>query len=149
MAEMMARQSAPMEAGLAGPVAAAPPARLRRSRTSSLALHLTLTMASLIALFPIVWVVLSSFKPGVWIQSSELSLVKEPTLENYRYVLTETNFPVWFLNSVLVGAASMIIGVLLSATTGYALSRFNFPWRRQLMLTFLVTQMFPVAILIV
>ena len=37
----------------------------------------------------------------------------------------------------------------MAATTGYALSRFNFPGRRQLMLVFLVTQMFPVAILIV
>ena len=72
-------------------------------RSASVALHATLIVASLIAIFPIAWVVLSSFKPGVWVQSSELSLVKEPTLENYRYVLTETNFPTWFLNSVIVG----------------------------------------------
>jgi arabinogalactan oligomer/maltooligosaccharide transport system permease protein len=43
----------------------------------------------------------------------------------------------------------MAIGVFLSATTGYALSRFNFPGRRQLLLMFLITQMFPMAILIV
>jgi len=112
-------------------------------------LHSTLVVAAVIAVFPIVWVVLSSFKPGVWVQSSELSLVKEPTLENYRFVLTETNFPTWFLNSVITAAFTMAIGVFIAATTGYALSRFNFPGRRQLMLTFLVTQMFPVAILIV
>ena len=64
-------------------------------------------------------------------------------------MLTETNFPTWFLNSVIVAAFTMVIGVFMSATTGYALSRFNFPGRRQLMLVFLVTQMFPVAILIV
>jgi arabinogalactan oligomer / maltooligosaccharide transport system permease protein len=96
-----------------------------------------------------VWVILSSFKPGNQIQSTELALVKEPTWNNYQYVLTETNFPVWFLNSVIVGVFTMVIGVFISASTGYALSRFNFPGRRQLMLTFLVTQMFPVAILIV
>ena len=115
----------------------------------SLLLHLTLIVAALIALFPIVWVLLSSFKPGVWVQSSELSLIKEPTLVNYEYVLTETNFPRWVLNSVLVAAFTMLLGVFMAATTGYALSRFNFPGRRQLMLVFLVTQMFPVAILIV
>jgi arabinogalactan oligomer/maltooligosaccharide transport system permease protein len=85
----------------------------------------------------------------VWVQSSELSLVKEPTLDNYTYVLTKTNFPIWFLNSVIVAAFTMAIGVFISATTGYALSRFRFPGRRQLMLTFLITQMFPMAILIV
>jgi arabinogalactan oligomer / maltooligosaccharide transport system permease protein len=134
----------------AGPVAA-PVARAggRRSTGASVALHATLIVASVIALFPIAWVVLSSFKPGVWVQSSDLTLVKEPTLENYRFVLNETNFPRWFLNSVIVGAFTMLLGVFMAATTGYALSRFNFPGRRQLMLVFLVTQMFPVAILIV
>jgi arabinogalactan oligomer/maltooligosaccharide transport system permease protein len=113
------------------------------------ALHATLVFACVVALFPIVWVVLSSFKPGVWVNSSDLSLVKEPTLANYRYVLTQTRFPTWMLNSVVVAAATTVIGVILAATTGYALSRFNFPGRRSLLLVFLVTQMFPVAVLIV
>jgi arabinogalactan oligomer/maltooligosaccharide transport system permease protein len=116
---------------------------------ASLALHGTLIGASLIAIFPIAWVILSSFKPGVWVQSSELTLVKEPTLANYEYVLESTNFPQWMLNSVIVAAFTMAVGVFMAATAGYALSRFNFPGRRQLMLVFLVTQMFPVAILIV
>lgn len=123
--------------------------RTRRSPLASLGLHTTLIGASLVAVLPIVWVVLSSFKPAEWVQSSELSLVKEPTLDNYIYVLTETNFPAWMLNSVVIAAFTMLIGILMSATTGYALSRFNFPGRRHLMLVFLVTQMFPVAILIV
>jgi arabinogalactan oligomer/maltooligosaccharide transport system permease protein len=123
--------------------------RAKRSPVASVALHATLMVASLIALFPIVWVLLSSFKPRAWVQSSELTLVKEPTVENYQYVLTETNFPLWFLNSTIVAGLTMVIGVFLAASTGYALSRFNFPGRRHLMFTFLVTQMFPVAILIV
>lgn len=125
------------------------PTRVKRSPIASVALHATLIGASLIAIFPIAWVLLSSFKPGVWVQSSDLTLIKEPTVDNYRYVLTDTNFPLWFLNSTIVSAFTMVIGVFLAASTGYALSRFNFPGRRQLMFTFLVTQMFPVAILIV
>jgi arabinogalactan oligomer/maltooligosaccharide transport system permease protein len=121
----------------------------RRTFVASLGLHATLIAASVVAVFPIVWVVLSSFKPGVWVNSSDLSLVKEPTVANYDYVLFHTGFPRWLLNSVIVAAFTMMIGVFMSATTGYALSRFNFPGRRQLMLTFLVTQMFPVSILIV
>jgi arabinogalactan oligomer/maltooligosaccharide transport system permease protein len=145
MAEMMAPQVPPVVPSRQAAVGS----RTRRSPLVSVALHTTLILASLIAVFPIAWIILSSFKPGVWVQSSELSLVKEPTLENYIFVLTETSFPTWFLNSVITAAFTMAIGVFVSATTGYALSRFNFPGRRQLMLTFLVTQMFPVAILIV
>jgi arabinogalactan oligomer/maltooligosaccharide transport system permease protein len=131
------------------PTKPAPARGQRRSLGASIALHATLITAAIIAIFPIVWVVLSSFKPGVWVNSSDLSLVKEPTLDNYRYVLLHTHFPEWMLNSVITAAFTMVIGVFMAATTGYALSRFNFPGRRQLMLVFLITQMFPVAILIV
>ncbi|GIJ25891.1 ABC transporter permease [Micromonospora qiuiae] len=123
--------------------------RSRRSPAKSVLLHGTLILASLIAIGPIAWVLLSSLKPGYAIQSSQLTLFRDTTLANYSYVLTETNFPRWFLNSVIVAAFTMIIGIFLSATTGYAVSRFNFPGRRPLMMVFLVTQMFPVAILIV
>ncbi|SDT79817.1 sugar ABC transporter permease [Actinoplanes derwentensis] len=122
---------------------------MARSRRSSVALHGTLILASLIAAGPILWVVLSSFKPGYAVQSTEITLIKDPTLANYRYVLFETSFPIWFRNSVIVASLTMLIGIFLSATTGYALSRFNFPGRRSLMTVFLVTQMFPVSILIV
>ncbi|WP_212843408.1 sugar ABC transporter permease [Catellatospora sp. IY07-71] len=139
----------PMAAPAPKAPGAGPRGRSRRSPLASIGLHATLIGASLIAVFPIAWVVLSSFKPGQWVQSSELSLVKEPTLANYEYVLTQTNFPTWMLNSVIIAACTMLIGILMSATTGYALSRFNFPGRRHLLMVFLVTQMFPVAILIV
>ncbi|GAB3969161.1 ABC transporter permease subunit [Plantactinospora veratri] len=123
--------------------------RTGRSPLRSVGLHATLIVASLIAVGPIIWVLLSSFKPGYAVQSSELSLVKDPTLANYAYVLGETRFLRWFGNSVLVAAFTMLFGIFLAATTGYAVSRFNFPGRRPLMTVFLVTQMFPVAILIV
>lgn len=128
-----------------------PATRRRRQRhpAMSVLLHATLVGASFIALFPIVWVLLSSFKPGYAVQSSDLSLVEDPTLANYIHVLAETNFPRWFLNSVIVAAVTMAVGILLSATTGYAVSRFNFPGRRPLLWVFLITQMFPVSILIV
>jgi len=143
MSELIANQAPLADSALAHQ------RRARRRPIVSVALHAALMTASFIAVFPIVWIVLSSFKPGVWVQSSELTLVKEPTLDNYAFLLTQTNFPRWFLNSVIVAAFTMVLGVAMSATTGYALSRYNFPGRRSLMLVFLVTQMFPVAILIV
>jgi arabinogalactan oligomer/maltooligosaccharide transport system permease protein len=126
-----------------------PPPRRQRSRGRSVALHAGLLVMVFWSLFPVVWVLLSSFKPSYAIRSTEISFIKDPTLENYRHILTETSFPNWFLNSVIVSAFTMVIGISMSATAGYALSRFNFPGKRGLMWTFLVTQMFPVAILIV
>jgi arabinogalactan oligomer/maltooligosaccharide transport system permease protein len=120
-----------------------------RSPLASAALHGTLVFATFCALFPVLWILLSSFKPANRIQTSEITLIDNPTLENYRAVLFDTPFPTWFLNSVVVAAFTMVIGVTMSATCGYALSRFNFAGKRGLMWVFLITQMFPVAILIV
>ncbi|MCI0688217.1 MAG: hypothetical protein L0Y54_13420, partial [Sporichthyaceae bacterium] len=139
--------------GTAIPAVAASPdvahGRGRRSPLRSVLLHATLILACVIALLPVVWVVLTSFKPGYAVRTSEITLVKDFTFDNYARVLFDTNVPRWMLNSAVVALFTMVIGVGMSATAGYALSRFNFPGRRQLLLVFLVTQMFPVAILIV
>ena len=127
-----------------GPLAASPAAPL-----ASIGLHGTLVVATLIALFPVLWVLLSSFKPASEIRRSKIQLIVDPTFDNYQSVLNDTNFPTWFLNSVIVAAFTMVVGIAMSATAGYALSRFNFPGKRGLMWVFLLTQMFPVAILIV
>ena len=121
----------------------------KRSTGRSVLLHLALVTTSAIAVAPVLWILLSSLKPANRILSSEIKLIDQPTLDNYRNVLSNTDFTTWFLNSVVVAAFTMVLGIFMSATAGYALSRFNFPGRRSLMWTFLITQMFPVAILIV
>ncbi|CUR62193.1 Binding-protein-dependent transport systems inner membrane component [metagenome] len=126
-----------------------PRAGRERSTLASIGLHATLIVATFSALFPILWVVLSSIKPASEIRRTEIKIFSSPTLENYRTLLTDTDFPTWFLNSVVVAAFTMVFGIAMSATAGYALSRFNFPGKRGLMWVFLLTQMFPVAILIV
>jgi arabinogalactan oligomer/maltooligosaccharide transport system permease protein len=123
--------------------------REHRSVPASIALHGSLIVAVLISLGPVIWVLLSSIKPKNAILSTKIQLFVDPTFENYRHVLFDTSFPRWFLNSVIVAAFTMVIGIAMSATAGYALSRFNFAGKRGLMWVFLITQMFPVAILIV
>ncbi|GGQ09427.1 sugar ABC transporter permease [Streptosporangium pseudovulgare] len=136
--------------------ATAEPARPRRARGrddrsvgGSILLHATLIVASIISIFPIVWLVLTSLKPRDGWLSTELKIFDQPSLDNYVRVLTETGFPTWLLNSVIVAGLTTVIGVFLASTTGYAISRFRFPGYRGVMWMLLVTQMFPVAILIV
>ncbi|MEV4943833.1 carbohydrate ABC transporter permease [Streptomyces zaomyceticus] len=121
--------------------------RGRRSPLASVALHVTLIVASVIAVFPVLWVLLTSLKPAKYAITTDF--VKETTLENYTNLLNDTPFLTWFANSLLVAGLTTVIGVFISATTGYAVSRFRFPGKRGLMWTLLITQMFPVAVLIV
>ncbi|MFI1936607.1 sugar ABC transporter permease [Streptomyces purpureus] len=121
--------------------------RGERSPLASVGLHLTLLVASVIAVFPPLWLVVTSFKPKT--EAFDTSLVKDFTLGNYSHVLGETAFLDWLGNSLLVVGLTTVIGVFISATTGYAVSRFRFPGMRPLMWMLLITQMFPVAVLIV
>jgi arabinogalactan oligomer/maltooligosaccharide transport system permease protein len=123
--------------------------RGERGVLTSIVLHGTLILASLVSLFPIVWLVLTSLKPRDGWLSTELQFFNQPSLDNYVRVLTETQFPAWLLNSVLTAGLTMILGVFIAATTGYAISRFRFPGHRGVMWLLLITQMFPMAILIV
>lgn len=122
--------------------------RGERGLGMSVALHTTLLAASAIAVFPVLWIVFISLGPGsAWQQPGEV--VHHLSLGNYRFVLLHSDFPHWLLNSVIVAAATTVLGVLIAASAGYAISRMRFPGHRSLMWTFLLTQMFPVAVLIV
>ncbi|MCX4968939.1 carbohydrate ABC transporter permease [Streptomyces sp. NBC_00654] len=123
--------------------------RLRgdRSPLASVALHLTLIIASVIAVFPVLWVLLTSLKPAKYATTTDF--FRETTFVNYTNLIRDTEFLSWFGNSVIIAGLSTVIGVFVSATTGYAVSRFRFPGKRGLMWTLLITQMFPVAVLIV
>ncbi len=124
-----------------------------RSPLNSLALHLTLLTASAIAIFPVLWILLSSFKENEEIKTqSDLHPLPDPwTLENYRAVLGQNNheFLHWLFNSVTVALGTTIVGVFLAATAGYAFSRYRFPGYRPALTAFLVAQMFPGVILLV
>ncbi|MEE1928610.1 carbohydrate ABC transporter permease [Streptomyces sp. TRM 70351] len=149
---------APVPATPARAVPVTPPARPPASGTrtrgrgergplASAGLHAGLLLAALIAVFPPFWLLVTSFKPKH--EAFTFDLVRNFTLDNYSHVLGGTAFLTWFGNSVLVVLLTVVLGVFVSSTTGYALSRFRFPGMRPLLWTLLVTQMFPVAVLIV
>lgn len=119
----------------------------RRGPLASIGLHTTLVLASAVAVFPPLWLLVTSFKPGG--EAFSTAVLKDPTLRNYTHVLGDTEFLTWFGNSLLVVGCTTVLGVFIAATTGYAVSRFRFPGMRPLMWLLLITQMFPVAILIV
>ncbi|MFJ9952211.1 sugar ABC transporter permease [Kitasatospora sp. NPDC091207] len=138
---------------LAAPVAAAKPAKVRRRGESgplgkALA-HGALILASLIALFPVVWILYVSLGPDKTDYLHPGEIIDKMTLSNYHTVLFDTDFFTWFGNAFLVSGVTTVFGVLIAATTGYAVSRMRFPGHKPLMWSLLVTQMFPIAVLIV
>ncbi|MET7700278.1 MULTISPECIES: sugar ABC transporter permease [unclassified Streptomyces] len=122
--------------------------REERSLGSSIALHATLILATVIAAFPVVWILFISLGPkDAWQEPGKV--LGNLSLHNYSDVLAHSDLPKWFLNTVIVAGGTTVLGVFLAATAGYAVSRMKFPGSKQLMWTFLVTQMFPSIVLIV
>jgi len=135
------------------PAAAARPVKVRSrgesSRLASVLSHGTLIFASLIALFPVLYIAYISLGPDDMDYLHPAKILGKATFANYGRVLGDTNFLSWFGSSAIVAGGTTLIGVLIAASTGYAVSRMRFPGHRQLMWVLLVTQMFPIAVLIV
>jgi len=135
--------------------ARAAPRRRRggRSRSMSLLLHGSLVCAVIIAVFPVFWITISSFKPyNEIVSSTTLKILPQTwTLQNYKHVITNDDYQFlhWFANSIVIALITTVVGVFLAATAAYALSRYRFPGYRTALNSFLITQMFPAAILLV
>ncbi|SDY80309.1 carbohydrate ABC transporter permease [Thermoactinomyces sp. DSM 45892] len=114
--------------------------------------HILLGIASFVSLFPLLWLLLTSFKPVSEIYRDTFRILpKTFTIENYVDLLTRSDgvFWTWFLNSIIISLLTTVIGLILSATAAYAISRFRFRGRKGIKMSFLFTQMVPGVILLV
>jgi len=125
--------------------------RYRAGRlTSRFFLHLVLIILGLIMVFPLVWMVLSSFKPSLEVIDVEFHLwPKTWTLRNYQRVLAEVPMGRGYLNSIIVSSCVTLL-VLASATTaGYLFSKLRFKGRDALFFLVLASVMVPPHIVLI
>lgn len=104
-----------------------------------------LILASMVVLYPVLWVVKMAFSPSQAFSMSLNLFPEEWTLGNFKGLMTADG-GIFFRqlgNSLIVAGATTVVGVLLACTAAYAFSRFRFPGREIGMATFLITQMFP------
>jgi len=110
--------------------------------------YVMLTLTVLLALAPLWQIAVLAFEPdpeaggAAWRWPAGFSLV------NFYALVTGTGFVRWMANSFLVALAVTAVGVVLSATAGYALSRFRFFGRLAVLNSLLVTQIFPATMLL-
>ncbi|HHY31696.1 MAG TPA: sugar ABC transporter permease [Firmicutes bacterium] len=125
----------------------------RRARGDSpakrIAIHAVLILASIISIYPFLRVISISLRPSNQLLSTSLAIIPPgASLENYRALIFERDFTIWVWNSLIVSAASVLVGLMLAATAAYAFSRWQFPGRRQGLLFLLTTQMIPAGMLL-
>jgi ABC-type glycerol-3-phosphate transport system permease component len=121
--------------------------RSRRRRMNRMAMaalsHGTLILLCLFAITPLIWSVASAFKPKNEIMTNPGLLPDSPTLTHFRFVVEQTDFPLWMRNSLQVSLATVALSLVVGSLGGYAMSRWRFRGRMLYGNTLLVVQMFP------
>ena len=135
----------------------------RKGDGSHVLLHVFLTAFTLLAIYPVLWVVSVAFSGTQNLGFADVpsnptffdrlrAILPWPetvSLKNFVDVLTQQPFLTWLMNSAIVATATTVVGVFLACTAAYAFSRFRFPGRQAGMMSFLVSQMFPGTLLLV
>jgi multiple sugar transport system permease protein len=124
-------------------------ARARR-RLADLGIWLLGLLITLFAIFPVVWALLTSLKREAAIITTVMQYIpREVTFENYVAIWTRSNFPTLLVNSVVVTAITVVICAVVGTLASYAIARYQFRGRRELMLFYLVIRMFPAVMIII
>ena len=106
--------------------------------------YIILIVVSIIWIFPIIWIVLTSFR-GESGQFVSYFIPHEFTADNYKVLFTNSDYPFlrWFGNTFIVAVFSCIISTFLTTSMAYVLSRLRFRMRKPIMKIALVLNMFP------
>lgn len=113
-----------------------------------LAANLLLLAWTAMVLYPLLWTLLSALKNNQqFMLNKPWSLPELPLLwSNFSYVWTKYGFSSFFVNSAVVTIASVLLSILLSATSAYVLARFAVKAGRALYYTYLSAMMIPMIL---
>ncbi|MDX6253653.1 MAG: multiple sugar transport system permease protein, partial [Kribbellaceae bacterium] len=98
----------------------------------------------LFTVFPLYWILVTSFKdPGSIFAYPLKYWPNDFSLENYRGLFGQSNFAVFLVNSLIVSTVAAALATVISLLSAYVLARFEFVSKGAVMGAFLVTQMIP------
>lgn len=119
-----------------------------RERISSTFIHAILLTYTAIALFPLFLIFLNSFKSRRAIFGDPLGLPvdKAFSLKGYNSVLTNSDFPMYFANSMTVTCVSLFLILLFGAMAAHALSEYRFPGDKFLGIYLILGIMVPIRL---
>ena len=121
-----------------GVIAHAPPPRLWPRVGNAAAAGIVLFW-----LFPVYWIVLTSFKPIVEINSAIPKFVFTPTFENYVHLFAKFQFSGVLMNSIVVTTTTCAIVMVLGVLAAYALARMHVPGEKHIALWILSLRFLP------
>jgi multiple sugar transport system permease protein len=112
--------------------------------------HLVLLPLSIIMVLPFVWMVLTSFMTDAEINHLPPSIWPHHLYTGgYSAVLASSDFPYWFLNSLIVSGAAVIAQLILCSLAGYAFARIQFRGSSVMLILLLATALIPFQLTVI
>ncbi len=108
--------------------------------------YIVMFFMCLIALFPIVWVVISSFKADL-LANPGFSLPTEICLDGYIRVFTKLGIGKYFLNSLICATLGTVLSIGMLSMSAYVIARYNFKGKNLITACFMATMFVPSAAL--
>ncbi len=105
--------------------------------------YVVLVLMILVWAFPVIWVILTSFKGRIEIFTIPPTIFFKPTLQHYIEALTDQDILPSIINSLILASGTTLITLLVAVPAGYAFSRVQFRLRSQLSFFALMAQMAP------
>jgi arabinogalactan oligomer/maltooligosaccharide transport system permease protein len=99
---------------------------------------------SIFVLYPLVYVVSAAFSPGNGIASVNIVPFADGFhLTHFSYLFRETQYGLWFMNTLIVAASTALLTVIVASLAAYVFSRFHFTFKKSMLMSLLVLQIFP------
>ncbi|MEM9249096.1 MAG: carbohydrate ABC transporter permease, partial [Pseudomonadota bacterium] len=125
------------------------PAVRRAHPALTIGKYAALAFYLIFALFPLYWLLKIAVTPDALIFSEGTRMLPSAiTWSNFSAVLFATDFLAYFSNSLIVSLGTAALTTLIAAGAGYAFSRFVFAGKKIIIAAMLVTQMFPLLMII-
>lgn len=106
-------------------------------------------IVALIFFSPILWIIMSAFKTSSEILATPPKFFFVPTLDNFAFMLSQPNVPLYFFNSIVLSIGSVAIAIAVSYLAAYSFSRFKPAGTDFLMFLLLSTRFVPAAAFVI
>ncbi|WP_226832558.1 carbohydrate ABC transporter permease [Brachybacterium sp. FME24] len=129
----------------------APQARARRNqRPQKIGIHVALLVCALFPALPILWMASTSLKPNGQVFAWPPKLITSAmNLDSYVAIFADGEKLRFFLNSYIVAGSVTVLTLLASVLAAYALSRYDFPFKRALNVVIISVQAVPPITLLI
>ena len=119
---------------------------MRVKRGEAVFCYIVMAVTCIISLFPLVWVILASFKKDLLMEPG-FALPKNIFLGGYEKVLTKLGIWKYFINSAIIATLGMLISIVIICMAAYVVARFNFTGRKFVTACFMATMFVPTSAL--